>query len=1694
MRFSVHAGVHFAIYWVSPAIATYRFVSVLLGGLVATYLVESAYDDRRCSARFMEIIFRHQSWMFFGWLPSPFRDVLKAVFVPVYVFMFLASLMYHVIASIAVRHRYMTCDEIIFTGRAVLHYSNTIRSAPLTITANDWAQIVLVMEQDPELFLALHNRNSRTSFMSMMAYHYLTDIGQSVVADYAAYGFVASTASPFPEFSIQGAEVIRSYRWLWDFRDPRHIVPAVEEDVDSVPDVLDEYVGEVLPEYEAEALADDLASFLERIAASPSAEIIGKVKTAGGIVSSLSGKVAYLRNKDSWAELGMAMFNPLDPKGNLGLSMIENFGSFARVSAKCLRSRNLSPLFSLDPFFSLDARLAKVTDRVVMLQSGEDEKPHVILAELDDLRKEYLEQVVRGDAAKMITQRTSLHLVATQRAVVLKFINCGKFSKQPHAVTVDSPEAGIGKTEFVNALGEYLFDTYNRHMKYSEEDALRYRPGMYDPSSEFQETIPPGCNAVTISDFGQSHSDQTKRECAFHRKLVEAEPTVLNRAMAEEKGLYFIQPHVVLATSNDLRGAICTGYTKPSSGLRRCGRILEPHLYAKFKDANGRLSLDKVLEEARRQPGHRRLENGEPDLKLYPVFETIDLKASDANGRLHVVHTFTHRECLKFLKEDFIAHMERPVVNAGALSVCLECDLPRSCCVCNHEGGVDDTLSLVDPNSLTAVNDRVYAVQGDEEEEEEYQAEDNLAMTFMDKLISWFEPSDTSVMIVILTQNFFVSWGYIAFGHRQMPRLPVASCAVVLKRLHEWRSYWWYPMAWFAMGATWYGIRPMLILCSMFYLIMAFFYIVTGVMIMRSYYLDVAEANERVSNRCKATGNLIYTSATYTWYRAQTEVVTWMRQHPNIAASSVAVTLAGVIYAMYHGTKPKSTYAAEGAEYDDEAEAVDDTLPTSLELRLAHRSALANDLLLDTRPSSTMTPEQKAAVFHTSLIAFTNADGSVIAHGAAMSSNLVLVNRHVYESLLTRTGVCWWKVGRDDKLFQRSHWSHVRAFEHPNTDLCLIEMSVGSVRSLLPFVRQFRPGIYIKVTTGELFEFNKGPQSAIVRVGATRRPVHGVVKAPHSAPSGGGTCGVLYVSVHNPACLLLHCGASPEESYAMPLDSSIDVMMDRVNSVTYVAECAYTGFNDEPPHPKSAVNTSEVSIIASGLRTGRYKPCIELIPLGELLVEKTGKRFGAPLLNGRRSYTDSDTNKQGRALITRLAEENSSPPAACVEYAAAAVTHLMIQGYKENSISLRPYSFHEMLNGNLCTKRLSMKTAMGGGYRGKKANYFDVDDDGSLYICDTQFAEDVDVYLSRVRKGEVMHCETKMVLKEEVVRDGKEARPFYASDILALLAQRMYLAPILDSTKFVPNSFIGVGLNLLGRDAHEFHSRFTDPNFEIVQGDYSKFDISLPSSINLIVTSMIYNVARSCGYADLDLVPLRSVLATLIRPRVNINGDCIEVNLHPSGTCGTSPSGGMKALTLIIAAACEIDPRLLQIPVDVLVDSFRAVVYGDDHVVAVRDALAKRFNQQSLQLCLASHGIGYTDPDKSDTMPQYADPRKLTFLKREFGYNSEVGYVVAPLERAAILKPMQARVKSSAAEAEVYCSVARSCLLEALLHGREFYDFVHDHLTKVSKLMPPFTARAMEIALSMTYEQRLEDQRKRSSGELQDLESWSFED
>jgi len=240
----------------------------------------------------------------------------------------------------------------------------------------------------------------------------------------------------------------------------------------------------------------------------------------------------------------------------------------------------------------------------------------------------------------------------------------------------------------------------------------------------------------------------------------------------------------------------------------------------------------------------------------------------------------------------------------------------------------------------------------------------------------------------------------------------------------------------------------------------------------------------------------------------------------------------------------------------------------------------------------------------------------------------------------------------------------------------------------------------------------------------------------------------------------------------------------------------------------------------------------------------------------------------------------------------------------------------------------------------------------------------------------------------------------------------------------------------------------------LVAGDYGKFDKKMLALLILKAFWILREILRAAGWSELELLIVACIAEDTAYAWVNFNGDLVMF-------FGSNPSG--HPLTVIVN--CIVNALYMRLAFVQLcpysgtvrekASHFKTIVhlltYGDDNAMNVARG-ADWFNHTAIQSVMASIGVEYTMADKESVSLPFIHIREVSYLKRKWRWDEDIGAVVCPLEEASIHKMLTICNPSDTDSPEIHmASVINSALNEWFWYGKETFERERKYLWKLAE-------------------------------------------
>ncbi len=339
--------------------------------------------------------------------------------------------------------------------------------------------------------------------------------------------------------------------------------------------------------------------------------------------------------------------------------------------------------------------------------------------------------------------------------------------------------------------------------------------------------------------------------------------------------------------------------------------------------------------------------------------------------------------------------------------------------------------------------------------------------------------------------------------------------------------------------------------------------------------------------------------------------------------------------------------------------------------------------------------------------------------------------------------------------------------------------------------------------------------------------------------------------------------------------------------------------------------------------------------------------------------------------------------------------------------------------------------------------------------------------LERYKRG-IRACPVFSGQVKDEVRDKKKIeqgkiRIFTGAPVDWSIAVRMLLlsfVKVFQEHPFIFEGFPGcVAQSLEWERIREYLTQFSTER--MIAGDYGKFDKKMLALFIINAFIAIRRVLKAAGWSETELLMVACVAEDIAYAVVNFNGDLVAF-------FGSNPSG--HPLTVILN--CIVNSLYMRYCYFVLnpdgeCSSFKENValatYGDDNAMGVSEKVPW-FNHTALVSVLAQIGVEYTMADKGAESVPYIDISNVSFLKRTWRWDSEIGAFVCPLEEQSIHKMLCLGVAGKSLSPEMrMVTVMVGAVNEWFWYGKERFEserkFLRDlisefHLEPEYELVP----------------------------------------
>lgn len=424
---------------------------------------------------------------------------------------------------------------------------------------------------------------------------------------------------------------------------------------------------------------------------------------------------------------------------------------------------------------------------------------------------------------------------------------------------------------------------------------------------------------------------------------------------------------------------------------------------------------------------------------------------------------------------------------------------------------------------------------------------------------------------------------------------------------------------------------------------------------------------------------------------------------------------------------------------------------------------------------------------------------------------------------------------------------------------------------------------------------------------------------------------------------------------------------------------------------------------------------------------------------------------------------------------------------------LQPLSEREALSGipgSTGVQRVNLSTAAGFPLKGNKRPLVAPDPtiESPEAICLTpEQRHEIQLVEDRMARLTRVNFLFKASHKDEAVKIGKDkCRVFEAAPFALTYFTRKLFLPLMRLYALCQAELeSAVGINAYGREWSRLAQRMKEFNaHKLLEGDWQHYDSSEAYQEVMTIFSMWIEIVVVYGaYTDREINVMWVVAEEIARHYALFRGDVTQIDgTNASGNgltvfinncvngnrkrcafyalcppevqpveCwaleGTTPSGVVFAQN----ARAEFRPLLPQLR-GRFADYVRAIFYGDDFLLAVKDSVLEWYNHLTIAPWFAEQGKIMTDTNKQPFTRPHIVWNEASFLKRNFRFDADTGCELAPLDIKSIYKPLHMWPIKLAESKEVHAAeVIGGAINELFQHGRAEFEARVPHLFAVAK-------------------------------------------
>jgi len=633
----------------------------------------------------------------------------------------------------------------------------------------------------------------------------------------------------------------------------------------------------------------------------------------------------------------------------------------------------------------------------------------------------------------------------------------------------------------------------------------------------------------------------------------------------------------------------------------------------------------------------------------------------------------------------------------------------------------------------------------------------------------------------------------------------------------------------------------------------------------------------------------------------------------------------------------------------------------------------------------------------------------------------------------------------------------------PEFDVAFIEVHSWSsrrdLRSLIrkPTLRGAYTATYVTRAKGIDTKFSKVRCAEYRQVHVRELDQHLYVWTGHiDEPTVVGDCGSPLIS-HKPVAAILgiHVMGQDNQVWAASIDSD---MVDKAiqHFGTPIIQCATPQISAPsrkkilvPLRQRSPLRWLKDGTIACYGSFDGFQATSRSKVRRTLLSEKIAKerdwelKFGSPDLRDWRPWRlallDSTKKKFG-ALSPSLMKD-------VARAYLDDILSLLPAGALDN---LEPLSNKATINGIQGVRfidKMNFKSSMGEPYNKTKKSFLS-GEEGDMYFSEEvmeRIAYIEECYSQGIRVAPVFCGQLKDEPRAlDKIAEGK-VRVFSAAPADWSFVVRKYMLPIVKLIQEHPFIFeASPGCTVQSLEWQAYYKFLTAHGVDrLVAGDYGKFDKKMEALIILLAFWILRCIFERAGWTEEQLVLIDCVAEDTAFAFTNFNGDLVMF-------MGSNPSG--HPFTVIIN--CIVNALYMRFAFVTLCpfdgstyekarrfkEFVNLLTYGDDNAMGVSRE-AEWFNHTAIQNAMTQIGVEYTMADKHSESKPFIHIRDVSYLKRTWRWDADVGAIVCPLEEESIRKMLLICNPSDTESPELHmASVMSSAINEWFWYGKKRFE------------------------------------------------------